>query len=65
MTSMKLALRGALLVAAAAAYSSCAPTTVHEVTVVHTHPKTVHHTRPQSTAPENFGVVNQYDRQSR
>ncbi len=55
-------IRGLLFVAAVAALASCAPT-VHEVEVVHT---VHHHPSPTpSTAPSDFGVVNQYDRQSR
>jgi hypothetical protein len=62
MRVIKHTIRGLLFVAAVAAMASCAPT-VHEVEVVHT----VHHnpTPAPSTAPADFGVVNQYDRQSR
>jgi hypothetical protein len=48
------------LAAAAAALAGCSDTT-HEVEVVHT---PAAHPAP-STAPDDYSVVNQYDRQSR
>jgi hypothetical protein len=61
MKFIKYTIQGLFLCAAIAALSNCT-TTEHEVVVVHSTPRPMHHT---STAPADFGVVNQYDRSSR
>lgn len=57
------AFRFLVLGSVAAGLAACT-TTTHEVEVVHEH-HTHHHHTTQSTAPTDYGVVNQYDRQSR
>ena len=69
MTSLSPAVRLLTLASVAAILTGCT-TTTHEVEVVHVQPKkkhyvVVHHHHDTSTAPQDYGVVNQYDRQSR
>jgi hypothetical protein len=61
MKLIKYSIQGLFLCAAIAGLSNCT-TTEHEVVVVHSTPRPVHHV---STAPADYNVVNQYDRQSR
>ncbi len=61
---MKYIFSALLAITVATTFSSC--TTEREVTVVH-HDHVYHHAEQHhtSTAPQDFGVVNQYDRMSR
>jgi len=58
------AFRFLVLGTVAAGLAACT-TTTHEVEVVHDQPVHHHHVQQTSTAPADYGVVNQYDRQSR